>query len=95
MRLYKEPEKIDLMRINIKKQGFKTIHIAVEETNLDELLNYLKTLILGQKLSPFIQGNRTIIEVRESIKGENKKSKSFAFYGLNPEDVEKIILNNL
>ena len=95
MNLYKTPDKIDLMRINIKKQGFKSIHIAVENTTLEELFVDLKALMDRQKLSPFISGNRTIIEVRESIKGENKMAKSFAFYGLDPEKCEEIIINDL
>jgi len=95
MKIYKEPEKIDLIRVNIKKQGFKTEHLALENTRLLEAYNFFENLISKQKLSPIISGKRTILEVRESIKGENKKAKSFAFYGLNPIEVKNLILKTL
>jgi hypothetical protein len=95
MKIYVEPEKIDLIRVNIKKQGFKTEHLALENTGLLESYNFFQNLICEQKLPPIITGKRTIIEVRESIKGENKRAKSFAFYGLSPIEVKNIIVKTL
>jgi hypothetical protein len=95
MKIYIEPEKIDLIRVNIKKQGFETEHLALENTGLFESYNFFKNLITEQKLPPIISGKRTILEVRESIKGENKRAKSFAFYGLNPIEVKNLIIKTL
>lgn len=84
-----------LMRVNIKKQGHKTEHLAFEEAGQDELLNWLRSLIEGQGLSIFATGKITTVEVRESIKGINGKTKSFYFRGLDPHEVKTIILRSL
>lgn len=95
MKLYTPPPPPNLMRINIKKQGYKTEHIAVEQTTQQELIAWLKELIAKQGLSIFETGNITTIEVRESIAGINGKSDSFHFKGLNPSKVATLILKEL
>lgn len=95
MKLYKPPPPPDLMRINIKKQGYKTEHIAVEQTTQQELIAWLKDLIAKQGLSIFETGKITTVEVRESIAGKNGKSESFHFKGLDPSTVATLILRQL
>jgi hypothetical protein len=95
MKIYQAPEPPTLMRVNIKKQNSKTEHIAIEEAEQEELLNWIKNLIEKQGLSIFCTGKITTVEVRESIKGENGKTISFSFKGLEPLEVKELILNNM
>ena len=95
MKLYKQPEPPTLMRLNIKKQYSKTEHIAIEDIGQQELLNWTKNLIEKQGLSIFCTGKITTVEVRESVKGENGKTISFAFKGLEPSEVKELILKNI
>ena len=95
MKLYKQPEPPTLMRINIRKQGANTEHIAIEDAEQQELLDWAKALVEKQGLSIFCTGKVTVVEVRESVKGENGKAISFSFKGLEPKQVAEIIINNL
>ena len=95
MKLYKQQEPPTLMRINIKKQNSKTEHIAIEDAGQQELLDWVKALIEKQGLSIFCTGKITTVEVRESVKGENGKTISFAFKGLEPSEVSELILKNI
>tara|TARA_R110000868_G_scaffold84286_1_gene237667 strand:- start:3020 stop:3310 length:291 start_codon:yes stop_codon:yes gene_type:complete len=94
MKIYKyQPP--NLMRINIKKQGANTEHIAIEDAQQIQLINWIKNLIEKQGLSVFEIGKRTVVEVRESIKGENGVAISFSFKGLEPKQVAELIIKNL
>jgi DNA replication protein DnaD len=95
MKLYIQPEPPTLMRINIKKLGAKSEHIAVLETSQQEVLDWLKVLIEKQRLSIFLKGKVTTVEVRESIKGINGKVISFSFKGMEPSHVKELILKNI
>lgn len=95
MKLYKQQEPPLLMRINIKKQGVKTEHISIEETTQQELYDWLKKLIDAQGLSIFATGRITTVEIRESVNGVNGKSVSFSFKGLEPIQVNELILKNI
>jgi hypothetical protein len=95
MKLHTPYEPPTIMRMNIKKQGFETEHLAFEETTSVELLDWSKAIIEKQKLSIFETGKKTTVEVRESIKGQNGKTISFSFKGLSPQEVKQLILEKI
>lgn len=83
-----------IMRINIKQQGRKTEHISVWETTQPKCIELLKE-ILKPFIPAFTEGKRTTVEIREGQGKKNGKCKSFAFYGLSPEEVKQILLKEI
>lgn len=95
MKLYKRPDPIILMHINIRKQLVQTEHLTIVEVGQQELLEWLRSLIEKEGLSIFLNGYKTTIEVREGEGKRNGKVISFSFRGLEPLQVKELILNNL
>ena len=94
MKLY-NPVVPVIMRVNIKKQPLKTEHVAIDDAGQVEVLNWIKVLIEKEDLSIFATGKITTVEVRIAVGGENGKTMSFAFKGLDPLQVKQLILDNL
>lgn len=95
MKLYIPPEPASLLRVNIKKQGCKTEHIAIDDSTVEELIQWLQQLIESRNLSIFATGKITTVEVREVVKGQNGRMMSFHFRGLDPDAVIMLIANAL
>ena len=95
MKLHKPEQAPPIMRVNIKKQGYKNEHVAIEGATQEVVSEWLKDLIRKQNLDVLATGRITNVQVRETIEGENGKSMSFAFKGLDPLEVKELILENL
>ena len=93
MKIYQPQPPEKNVRITIRKVGHKSIHITFHECTHDEVLASLKSLI-KDKANPFAEGKRTAIDVREYIGGNPLKSEAFSFHGLDPQEVEQLILTN-
>ena len=94
MKIY-NPTPDKLVRINIKKQGEKTHFITLCETTPKEVMDFVKGIIMDQRLSPFEKGKVTNIEIREAIGGKNGKSISISFKGLSPAETKFLIQTKL
>lgn len=91
MKIY-TPTKKNLIRLQIRKQGFKTAYITFEGCTLETAKEGLKKLIQSHiKNDPFAKGRKTSFDFREAIGGENGKSESFSFISLEPEECKNII----
>lgn len=95
MKLYTQTEPPYLMRINIKKQGEQTEFITLCETTQEESLNFIKSVIEKQRISPFVKGKVTNVEIREAKGSKNGKSVSLSFKGLEPKEVYLLILKHI
>lgn len=95
MKLHKPEQAPTIMRVNIKKQGNQTQHVAIEDATLYEAMCWLRALIRKQDLDILATGRITTVEVRESIEGKNGKAESFSFKGLDPLEVKELILKEL
>lgn len=89
----KDPEYI--IRLQIIKQGAQTEYINLVDTTIEDVKEWLKTLINAQNLSIFEEGRKTMINIRESVGGENGRSTSLSFRGLNPKQTFDLIIKNL
>ena len=95
MKLHKPEQSPPIMRVNIKKHGYKSEHVAIADASLQEVFDWLKKLIRKQEFDIFATGHITNVQVRESIDGENGQSVSFSFKGLCPAEVRDLILREL
>jgi hypothetical protein len=95
MKLYKTPEPPYLMRVNIKKQGEKTQFITLCETTQSDVYDFIMNLIETQKISPFVKGKVTNVEIREAQGSKNGRSVSLSFKGLSPKEVYSLILKSI
>jgi hypothetical protein len=91
MKIYTPADPIFLIRINIKQQSEKTEHITVYETTLDECYNFTLSILNQQKMMPNVR-MRTTVEFREALGGENLKTISLSFHGLNPKQTKELLL---
>lgn len=89
------PSPIHIIRLTIIKKDCETFYINICDTNQNEVENYLKDLLDNQKLSIFLSGHRTRIDIRDCIGGENGKSKSISFRGLSTQEVNNLILKDI
>lgn len=94
MKVYQQPTPEYIIRVTIKKQGFPNQHLNLIDCELEECMDFIKHVIVSQKLSPIISGNQTNVAVRESL-GTNGKAMSFSFYGLDPMEVKMLIYKNI
>jgi hypothetical protein len=93
MKLHK-PQPLEFTRLMITRQGDEPQYLNFVETNIDEMKVFLEELITKEKVSPFIGGKKTSINIRRAIGGDNKEAKSISFYGLTPLYVKELILKN-
>lgn len=95
MKIYTPPTPPNLQRINIKRQGEQTEHIAVAEVEQMDLYDWIKNLIEWTQLSVFAGGNLLTIEIRESLAGKNGKVVSLSFKGMSVLEVKDLLLKNI
>ncbi len=95
MKLYQSPPPPTLIRVNIKRQGNETQFITLCECTQEEALEFVKTAITKQNLSPFQSGNVTNVEIRVGEGSVNGKSVSVSFRGLSPRETQAILLSEL
>jgi hypothetical protein len=95
MKIYIHPIAPTLMRVNIKKTGYKTENIILCEAEQDEVISFIENIVKSQNINPFEKGYVTNVEVRECADSKNGKSKSISFKGINPEKLKTIILKTI
>lgn len=95
MKLFEQAAPLFLIRVCIKKQGEGTEYITLCETTQVEVLNFIKSIIEDQKISPFVNGRVTNVQIREYLDGKNGKSVSISFKGIPPKQVKQLILNKI
>ena len=95
MKIYQPAEPPYLMRINIKKQGYQTEFITLSDTTQDDVFIFIKAIIEREKISPFVKGKVTNVEIRESKGSVNGKSVSLSFKGIEPKKVYELIINQI
>ncbi len=96
MKLYKrEPE--DIIRLQISRQGGEqTEYINLHQTTMDEVEKFCKRIITENlKPDPFVEGKKTMINIRECKGGKNGKAKNISFRGLNPKETKDLIIDCL
>jgi hypothetical protein len=94
MKIY-EPQPENLVRLQIAKIGEETQYLTLCETTVAEVKELCEKLIIAQNISPFTQGKRTSINIREAKGGKNGKSISISFYGLSTKEVLNLIIQHL
>lgn len=90
-----EQKPTHLVRIQINKIGDVSQYLTFCETTPQEVEEMCKYVIEAQKLSPFAEGNKTRIDIRESWGGKNGKSKSISFRGLDTKTTLELIINHV
>lgn len=95
MKIFKPSPSPTLIRVNIKKLGCQTEFITLCETTQTEVLEFVKGIIEKQKISPFVTGKVTTVELRESVGAKNGKSISVSFKGIEPKEVYSLIIREL
>lgn len=96
MKLYVKPETPELIYIVISKVHEETKYINVEGATQDEMLVFIKEIVSEHKISPFIIGQRTRVDVRLR-KGDERigVSKSISFRGLSTIETYNLIINKI
>tara|TARA_R110000868_G_scaffold131960_4_gene342358 strand:- start:2037 stop:2327 length:291 start_codon:yes stop_codon:yes gene_type:complete len=94
MKIYEQKPNY-LVRIQISKNDEESQYITLCETTPEDVEKMCIAVIDSLNLSPFIEGRRTSINIRESADGKNGKSRSISFKGLNPEEAMKQIINHI
>jgi len=95
MKIYKQLEPPNLIRVNIKRQGEETYHINLCECTSEEVFNWVKGIIEKESISPFVNGKVTNVEIREAKGGINGKSNSLSFKGINTQQTYILLTQNL
>ena len=94
MKIY-EKNPLHLVRIQINKIGDTCQYLTFCETTPQEVEEMCKTVIEAQNISPFLMGQKTRIDIRESWGGKNGKSKSISFRGLDTKTTLNLIINHI
>ncbi len=93
MKILKTP--IDVVRVEIKKQGEKPQYITLYECSMDEVVSYIQEKLMDFSV-PYPDFRKTSITVREARGGKNGKSTSFGLYCLlKTEEVMAEIISGL
>lgn len=93
MKLYNR-EPLYLIRLQITQQKQKTEYVNLSDTTLDEVKEWIISLIEAQHISPF-EKNKTSVNIREAVGGKNGKGFNISFRGLTPEETKKLIIDSL
>lgn len=94
MKIY-EPELRKFVRLMISQQGQQTEYLNLVECTREEVRDFIKDLISKQTISPFANGKKTSVVVRDAIGGQNLKSESVSFRGITPKQVSDLITQKL
>jgi len=85
-----------VIRVAITRAGYKGAkYITLCECTQIEVREMIMRLIREQNLDPFAKGFRTRIDIREAIGGENGKSISLSFVGLDVTETFDLIINEI
>ena len=84
-----------IIRIMIQKQGQASLYLNLEETTVDEVINFITQLMGKQHISPLTTGKVTSIIIREYKDRKNGKSKSISVRGIEPKRVLDIITKSI
>lgn len=96
MKLYSTPPPVTIIRLQITQQGKATEYISLQDTTQDEVIEWIKKLILDNcPADPFDTGRKTSINIRYFLGGKAGKSVSLSFRGMTPEQTKKLIIQNL
>jgi len=90
MKIY-NPKPIEIIRLSILKKDEKTEYINFTNVEHNECIVKIKSLLQSQNLDQFIKGASTRIDFRHCVGGENGKSISISFKGMNPGQVKKLL----
>lgn len=93
MKIFKETPQY-LIRLQIIKHPEPTQYITLCETTMEEVEIMCRKVIEAQKLSVFLKGKVTMINIRESL-GKNGKSKNISFRGLSTQKTYDVIVTHL
>jgi hypothetical protein len=94
MKIYAHTPQI-LVRLQIAKQGEDTQYLTLVDTTAKEVEEFCKKVISSQKIDIFATGLRTSINIREATGGDNGKSKSISFRGLNPKQTLQLLITHI
>lgn len=92
MKIYKH-DPIYFVRLQILKQKEEAQYLTLHETTIEEVKEMCKTIVLNQGISPFEEGFKTTINIREASGGINGKSTSVSFRGITPTKMKSLIVN--
>lgn len=99
MKLYAPPEPDFIIRVMISKLlkngSFEREYINLEDTTQAEVKKWIEGIILKQKISPFVTGNKTSICIREAVGAKNGKSISISLHGLSPKQIIDLLHKDL
>ena len=95
MKLYTPMTPPETFRLTFRKQGFKMTYLILEESTIEEIEVFLKTLIPNLiTIDPFYIGDRIGIDIREYRGKEVGKSKTVSFkHQISPEELKHLLLN--
>jgi hypothetical protein len=94
MKIYQQSPNI-YIRLQIAKLGEETQYLTLIDTNREEVERMVKEIILKQNLSPFEEGRKTQVHIREATGAINGKSKSISFRGLSTKETMDLIVNHI
>lgn len=94
MKIY-EQKPTYVIRLQVTKSGEDSEYLTLCETNPSDVERMCIELIEKQNLSPFLQGTRTSINIREAWGSKNGRSISLSFKGINPKQTIKLIKSHI
>lgn len=98
MKLY-EPQKIEVVRVDIKGGKNNSYCITLEETNITETINFvnqsLKDVKYQESNSCLQPPSKVTISCYKAIGDRKGNSKSLTVYGLKSSQIKTILLNKI
>ena len=84
------------IRVHIRKQGSKSAHITLEDTTIAEAAEYIKA-VLKPHADPFAEGRVTSVTISTPAVNveDDKKSLTFSFRGLEPDQTRLLICESI
>lgn len=94
MKIYK-PEPDYVIRLQIIKQTEETKYLSLTDCTMEEVEEYVKTVIMNEHISPFAEGRKVMVNIREATGAKNGKSKNISFRGLTTQRVYDLLSKNI
>lgn len=97
MKLHTPPKPIDIIRLTFRKQNFDYEYIMLDDTTIEEVETFLKSVIKKKlRIDPFYTGKRIGIDIRRYTGAKAGKSISISFKdNITPKELKSIILKEL
>lgn len=97
MKLYKQPEPIEIVRLTFRKIGQQYEYLILEKEDLENVSKTLKHIILKNiRIDPFYSGKKVAIDIRQYKGKKAGKSISVSFKSeVSISELREIVLNNL